>query len=286
MPQNHIDAVLVKLSISIPGNTEDDEILTAEVKRQQEMTGDVGGWKSNRLPSEAMSPLNSAVGAIRKRGYKLTLPWLTGLRILPTRSHDRYVRDIEQEGPVQFEAAKQAWLSAYPGWVEQMRINKNGNFRPEEYPPAAELADMFHFAVHYQPFPQSNHFVATLMEGTRAEMQEQFERHTDLRIRAAVGDVWRQLLEPVRKMAQTLAEPEKGFHQTLLGNIRDILDRVPLLNVTNNAELTQAAGEIRALTQVDIEDLKKNPVIRAEYATRANELATRFGELGIRRMAA
>lgn len=282
----NIPAVLVRLSISAPGNTQENEEMTEEYKNSKGMSGDVGAWHEKRLPAEAMHPLNSAIGKIRKRHYGLTTPWEKGFRILLTAAQPRYDADITQQGTDEFQAAQTEWLAAYPGWVEQVRIMKNGTFKPSDYPPAEAFRSLFKWKMHYLPFPKADHFVESISESAREEMRASLESTLEARVNAAVTDVWQRLLDPVQKIADRLSNPDAKIYDSLIENVRDIVARVPLLNLTGNATLSRAAREIeQRLASLDPEALRRNPMLRQQAATQASELAARFGSLGFRRFA-
>ena len=68
-----IDALLVRLSISTPGNIAQDDDITREIKTLHSLTGDVGEWKGKRLESADMTLCASARYAVESRNKKLTL---------------------------------------------------------------------------------------------------------------------------------------------------------------------------------------------------------------------
>jgi hypothetical protein len=283
----NIAAVLVKLSLSTPGNSATDEELTEETKQRHSMSGDVGKWKANKLDPEDVKPITQAIGIVRTKHYKLTLPWERGFRLLPAHSQSKYAEEVETAGQQCFFRMRDEFISGYPAAVERMRIQLNGRFNADDYPDPVIMRAAFRFKVSYQPMPESSHFITSIASGELDRMRQSLEEANQERINQAIADVWERLLTPLRTMAARLTEPKPMFRATLVSNVFEIVDLIPALNLDRDPAIEAAAREIRErLGTITADALKDSPVLRTETAATALALAEQFGRIGKRKLAA
>lgn len=149
---------------------------------------------------------------------------------------------------------------------------------------------MFDIRCEYYPVPRPEHF--------NPEMQrlygEALSSITEKKIQDAVSETWKRLIEPVQAMAEKLSQPDAIFRDSLVSNVREMVELVPMLNLTNDRRLTEAARLIQTqLANFDADsvgtvasNLRDSRVDRREFAERAASLVARFGNLGQRKLAA
>jgi hypothetical protein len=63
------------------------------------------------------------------------------------------------------------------------------------------------------------------------------------------------------------------FHDTLVENMRDLLDRVPALNLTGDPEITTMTNAMRELVAYDANTLREDFSVRSEVSAKAALLA-------------
>jgi len=92
-----------------------------------------------------------------------------------------------------------------------------------------------------------------------------------------MGTLWNRLYEPVQKMAETLATPDKEFHKSLIENIKKVTAILPDLNLAKDASLEKMAKEIDAkLCKYDMDELKLDVVVRQETAEAAKDILNKM----------
>jgi hypothetical protein len=84
-----------------------------------------------------------------------------------------------------------------------------------------------------------------------------------------------RLKEVVSHMVERLKEPESRFHASLVTNVFELVDLLPLLNVNQDQELNRFAGEIKnRLCGFTARDLKRNEILRVATANDAAQILT------------
>ena len=66
---------------------------------------------------------------------------------------------------------------------------------------------------------------------------------------------------------------ENKFHDTLVTNLVKLVDVLPKLNITNDANLDRLAEQVRASLLVDPKELRKSESIRNDTANAADAIA-------------
>jgi hypothetical protein len=64
---------------------------------------------------------------------------------------------------------------------------------------------------------------------------------------------------------------QNGFHGTLVGNVRELADNIPRLNVFGDPDLAAFAERMHKIASVDAKDLKESYALRHSTAIAARE---------------
>ena len=270
------------------------------------------------IDPKALSPGNKLAGAARKQHKKLTSPYSDdSTRIIAAAGYRKYM-----DGMAEAEREYWAWYNrdfkpAYPGLVLKAKQTRKADFRGNEYPdfhlidmeqgtwrdstPSSKLDRKFAFAVTPAPVPIANHFDGLIGVSDRdmRTIREAAVNDANARIERAVGDVWARLLVVVENMVERLkvyGQPltdaqgnETGkkafFLDTLVTNISDLIEVVPILNVTGDPEIARAAERIsNELTQFSPEVLRRSTTTRSDVLRSAEDIMSQIR--GTRRVVA
>lgn len=280
---NITNAVLVRLSIGQFNNSREDDSITKEVKVLHQLSGKAGKWVKIKLPETALEAIRKHASACRTEHYRLTLPWVEGQRLLPLSARAVYSEKMETLRK-EFDGHVERFIQKYPEHVEEARKMHNGTFNESDYPDPLIVRRMFTFAVETTPVPAANHFSGIVGEEL-TRIRQELEATNAKRIEQAVADTWNRLLDPVSKMATTLASKDAIFRDSLVGNIRAITGLIPQLNVTGDPRLAKAAEEVsKVLGSLEPDLLRNSTVIRRQAADAASSFVKRFGALGVRKL--
>lgn len=240
---------------------------------------------------KALLPENPKLEAIQKWAngfrdfiYTNTLPWDDGgWRIGQVSRHMEFMQkagDKMREG----EGLVEEFLADYAVAVENAKFTLANLFDAEDYPGVEEVRTKFRFTLDVQTLPNVEDF--RVIEGVPQEEVEKLvgvaKNSVEARVKAAMDVAYEKLYEVVAKMASTLTAYSDGsikkFNDTLVGNIAELVEAMPALNITGDAKLASLAAQAQELAQYAAMDLRKNPEVRKAAITEANALAAQFKE--------
>lgn len=264
-------SILINLSLSKFGTTRTDHTVTGEVLLNKSANGDSGSWKTKLLPKDCTKAINQIDNTIRKHHRMNTLPWSDkGSRILPSKNFDKYMTEIRRLHRER-DALVEAFRRMYPTYLADAQRNMGALFNPEHYPNAHDAAGQFELKVTASPIPDSDDFRVTL--GDDAELKK-IKADLDTEIKSAENnatiDLFDRICDPLAKIAERLSDPDAKFKDSLVGNLHDIVDLAPHLNVTDNPKLQKVVSSIKKqLSYYTPDALRNSPTDRSQAAAKA-----------------
>ena len=142
-----------------------------------------------------------------------------------------------------------------------------------------------HPAYRITPVPDAEHFIAQLASDDTERVKRDIERHVEEQLHGAVGDLYRRFGEAVERVSERLREDDDGkplvFRDTMISNIRDLVDVVPRLNIFGDDELARLCEQVKEkIASVEPDALRPSktfdPAARAQVKRNADELAEKF----------
>lgn len=283
-------AMLVSLSLGAWQGLAIDRDVTREVAERHDAENP-GIFRKFLVAREAVKTVQRVQREARGFFYAHTLPWIDGgMRIRPAERYIEFVAQI-REWERRCEAAADAFAEAYPALVETARVELNGLFREEDYPSAEEVRARFRFEYHAAPLPVADDFRVALPASEAERIRTELRRRLADAQAQAMADLWQRLHKAVTHAVEQLSKPEQTFRDTLLGNLAELVELLPSLNIGGDERLAAAGVEIeRRLLSVSAgllvenrealkaanDELRTNPQARAEAAKAAKAIADKM----------
>ena len=135
------------------------------------------------------------------------------------------------------------------------------------------------------PVPDADHFIAQLASDDTERVKRDIERHVEEQLHGAVGDLYRRMAEAVERVSERLQEDDDGkplvFRDTMISNIRDLVDVVPRLNIFGDETLAQLCEQVKEkIASVEPDALRPSrtfdPAARAQVKRDADALVEKF----------
>jgi len=271
-------AMLAAVHIRLWTATKYDKKASEEVANQHGAHTNAGRYNKRLLQGATkLEALQTIAGQIRQHFYKLTLPWSDeGFRILPAEllfDFAEGMRALENR----FVPAVDAFIAAYPAYIEQMRPALNGLFRSEDYESPDTIRSKFGLRLEIKPIPSGDDFRVKLSREQRARLAEEIDRDVRESLSRGTRDLWMRLRKVVAHMVEILNDPEARLHTSVVDNVTELVDLLPRLNVTGDPQLDAFAVEIRnRLCLYNSRELKQNDQIRSETARDAAAIMERI----------
>lgn len=236
---------------------------------------------------DALSELKSHNNLWKKNHERLTIPWLGSARLLAGAIIPQYLNMRAEMERVAPEVANR-FFEVHPDW-EVTGPNRMGAFFDRtDFPSLDECRERISWENLLTPLPESAQWQRiALINPEHAAMEE--ARHNEAVNRArreAHQQTWTDLLGHFNHIIEVLSKDRTRIHETLIGNLNQMLDLVPAYGpLFNDQDLLRAAAAAKeTLGTINIEDLRADPALRSRAVTNARDLLATFGELGRRRI--
>lgn len=266
-------AMLVRQSIQSWTGRKFDAVATNKIHQAEGAQADAGRYTKALVSRHALRDLSRIVSAARAHHYQNTLPWEDwGARLLPASRYFDYINE-QRQFKQQFEQAAAKFCTNYSAYVDEARVTLGGLFRESDYPSASDIKDKFSFEFVFLPLPEQADFRVHLGEAEEARVRNDIESHVQEMLKRATQDIWARAYKVVSHMQTRLADTDAGFHKTLVGNIQELADLLPSLNIMDDPELAQLAKEMKQeLCQYEPQTLRDDAEARKRTAAKAQSI--------------
>ena len=279
------DAMLVQLRIDQWSGRKFDREVSNHVAATHDASTSAGRYNKRLLPKAALQAISAIANSARTQHYKNTLPWDdAGYRLLSIANFDHYeeLMGIMRDKLIR---ERSRFLQEYDENIEQARIDLGSMFRREDYPTREQLQGKFQLRWKIIAVPKAEHFMAKLATDDTDRIKRDIERHMAEQLNGAVGDLYRRLGEAVERVSERLRNDENGkplvFRDSLIENVRDLVDIVPRLNIFGDPVLAGLCDQVKQkIASVDPETLRPNekfdPDARRQVKKEADALMEQF----------
>ena len=277
--------LIVKPKISMLGNTGTDEEITEDVHDREHMDTHAGRYVKNLYPAAYLRPIQKIAREARRFHKTQTVCSSFG-DILPTILFTAYQTRVNAFIDL-FNDAAQVFHDQYDDIMAEARRIHNGQFKAEFYPEKEHVREQFRFTLFTAPMPRSSDVVLDyLAEEKLIELRSQLEGEATRAGVMAGQQVMGRVLSRVAKICETLTDPEAVFRDSLIDNLREVLDIAPALNIAGNPDVTRLITECREKLLKAPDTLREASAVRELTAAHAKNIALRFGQMGGRKLAA
>lgn len=272
-------AMLTALSINLWTARRIDDKATKTVMERHKVGREMGRYNKAliRTDADVFANVQKLATEAREWHYAHTLPWVhKGAQLLPAAEYLEYAGTMRGYG-VKFDAAVQEFISAYPALKAEAKKNLNGLFREDEYPSVKDLGRKYGFGFTFLPVPDADDFRVDVGKADEARIKAGITAQLQQATEQAMRDLWTRLHEPVRNMAAALQDPERRFHDTLVENLKEVVEVLPRLNLTGDEDLDAMVAEVKkSLTKFGPQALREDDEKRKATAKRAKEIAEKM----------
>jgi len=265
-------AMIVILNIRTWSARKYDRDISKEIEAIHE-SGDAGRYNKLLIERDAVNRIVKMASEARNYHYENTLPWLdTGGRLLPATNYFNYMEKIRLLKD-EFEKEVTDFLDTYLELKEEAQDRLNDMYHEDDYPSIEKLSAKYSFKTQIMPVPTADDFRVNLNEEEIEVIKESIEEQLRKSTAMAMQDLWKRLFEVVQHMVERLSKQKNKFKDSLVGNITEICDILPKLNVTDDLALNAAAAQIKErLTVYDPQTLRDNKEARSETAIEAQKI--------------
>lgn len=274
------NAMLVKLNRHKFNHNAVDKELSAKLMKEMKAKGK-NTIRVNKtiIPKECCKPWTDIYNAAGKYFYKVTMPWDDkGWRLLPVTKYKEFVKKFRKfSNDVQTEIDK--FVVNLPDYIDQGMKDLGGAAKQSDYPKEDKVREAFVFKVEYNQVASGNDFRAQVTEEERQDIIKHITDQNVAKFAMAQQSIFNRIHEVTSKLAEKMAEKApKGkrspeFRDSLIGNIQELVDVLPDLNVNSDAALDNLTKELASkLATLDPEDLRECDRLREDTKEKAEEI--------------
>lgn len=235
-------ALLVSVNISQWTGRKLDRKATETANAAHKADATAGAYHKKLLPgAKELEAVALIASQTRKFYYEQTLPWMSdGTRIISAKNYLKFVAEMRKLKS-QFENAVKDFAAAYPDLKKQAAAKLGDLYSADEYP--EDIEEKFNLEVSYFPLPDAKDFRVEISEAEKREFQRKMREVES----QAMRDAWARLHNVVKNAAEKLSDPKAIFRDSLIENIEEMTALLPMLNVSEDANLDAATREVREL---------------------------------------
>lgn len=234
------------------------------------------------IPKEAIDPISAVSTAMRAFVRAESLPWLwDGVSLLPT---DNYFPFMEgwREHSSNMNRELRGLQASWPRWIATGQRDLGDLAREYDYPTINDLPRLFRCSLDVFPVPSTSDFRAEVTDAEAEAIREQLQSRLDQQLLDAQSFLWQQMSDCVGHIVERLGAYGRNadgkitgrFHDTLIGNLRDLTERLARLNVTRDPAIEAMRLRLAAtLCPYEPEELRKNDQLRASVHDEAKRIA-------------
>jgi hypothetical protein len=209
--------------------------------------------------------IREATSTMKKFHKENTMPWdNNGGRILPSSKFAAYNLELRECKRALYEATV-AFIAGYPGYIIEAEETLGDLFNEADYPHVSEIEGRFILDTHFEKVPESGDFRVDIPEHEQTRIREQIENRVEGQHAQAMKRIWVRIFKAVEYMNQRLSEEDGVFRNSLVGNIQQLVDVLPSLNILEDPALADMTRELKErFCEYTPEDLRRNQVLRQE----------------------
>jgi ElaB/YqjD/DUF883 family membrane-anchored ribosome-binding protein len=242
-----------------------------------------------KLFRKQLEKLRTAINKARTFHRDHTFQGIGPTRVLVAGEQPAYTLGMEHHiTEIRKESAR--FIADLPAHMEAERTAKADAFRIEDYPAASKLEELFTTDYLIMPLPEPGDFLKSMAGDAAEKLKKQFEKALENTTENVRQQVLSNMLKLIAETAESLAGDgpivDKENRKGPLAKLREYMNRVPTLNITNDPQINEMLAECKKRLDVSTEVLRGSEFYRKDTAKAALLIAARFGQVGARKMAA
>lgn len=271
-------AMLVTLSISQWTGSVKDKSVENKVNDIYSAVN-AGKFSKSLVDKDALAAISTAAGKARSYFNSVTLPWNdNGTRLLPADRYGEFTSKMKElKEAFNEEAAK--FIENYQTHIDRAKDRLGELFSESAYPSMDTIGNKFNIRWHIMPVSTSDDFRVQLTQSEVDTIKKEIHKSTE----EAVVKTVEYLLETIKDMVSKIAtKMDDGtiFRNSLFGNLQELSENLPSLNITNDQRINSLVYSIKELCSCSPEDVRNDFKVREAVSAQANDILERMKGYG------
>lgn len=267
-------AILVSLTVHLWGGERTDREVSNEVTASKGADSNRGRFTKKLITGPEIKDLQSIVNRIRTYHITSTLPWQTGLRILPKSEWERYTEGLGQL-TTEFNQAVDNFAHALPQLKTNARIELGTLYNDDDYPDEQQIRNSCSLVTFMYPLPEegdwrlqlANEQTATI----RSDIEEQVKRAQYDAHKVAHNRIISALVTLQERMESDCTGRGNGLHTNTIKKIVEVCELVQAIGFEDPV-LSDTIQKLQVLATQPFTSLAKDEIVRRDTAKQAADL--------------
>lgn len=280
------EAMLVALSVGTWNPTCYDAVATTELLEQKNADRKAARVRKTLVRPERIREIRSCNRRMRQIHDLLTIPWDNqGGRILPVKHYETYCKQMDIEIEKRMTAVV-TFFGNYADAIKEAEATLGALFDPSDYDSLEDIKGRFYAYYEFTPVPDANHFIADIGEQEAERIRRGVEKQINKRVTSAVESLYTRLAEAIDAFVEHISvdKSQDGkmprMYDSMLQRLRDVVDVIPVLNLTNDQVLTRLCEDIsQAVNGISMDQFRPlAPTYAPELKTEVTQDLTQIRE--------
>ena len=248
-------ALTVRLTRKKMNRNKMDRDLSTLLQEMKEVT-DKSSLRVNKslFPKEATDKYQKVITEAAKYFYRTTTPWDDkGWRLLSIDIYKDFIKTMKGHTR-SFREAVMDFIDGFEGNIEAMKPVLGDAFRMDDYNEfflggkvnREALLEKFNLEVEYGTVSDADDLRACLTETDREVIAAHITEKNNEKFAKSQEHLITILHEHIMAIHERLSQEENIFRDTLIGNLEDLCDLIPKMNIANDQAINALAAEAKA----------------------------------------
>jgi hypothetical protein len=275
-------AMLVRLTTKKLNRNTRDKILSAEmVDRVKASEAGALRVQKSLFSKQATKAYEQLLNEARKYYYRVTLPWdYRGFQLLPVAMYKDFT-DKMKSYTSQYRELVNEFIDSVEVHISEAKDMLGEAFNIEDYNfvhtdgtvDRTALMECFDLSIEYSVIPDTNDIRVTLTDEDKQALAEEIESKSQQKFAESQKHIITLLYDHICAIHERLSVDEHVFRDSLIGNLEQLCDLIPKLNISNDPTINNLAREAKAkIASWDPGALREDNVARKEVAKAADEI--------------
>jgi hypothetical protein len=249
-------AMTVKLfRKKINRNTMDKEL--SDLLIEQKNVAEKGSVRVNKsiFPKSLTDPYQKIISETAKFFYRTTSPWDDkGYRLLSVKMYKEFTKQIKKYTR-EFREAVNYFIDHLEGAIEEQKAALGDAFNRNDYQHLFHsngqinreyLEDCFNLEIEFGTVSDADDLRASLTEEDREILKQHITEKNNEKFAKSQRHIIDELRDAILSVHERLCKEENIFRDTLIGNLEELCDLIPKMNVAGDPAIDQLAADAKA----------------------------------------
>lgn len=251
-----------------------DRSVTNEINNQKNASQDAGRYNKLLMSKEETEAITKIVSKGRKFHYENTLVWSeNNERLLTIGLYFKYIEEMIKMQS-EFQSVTEKFYETYPQKILAEKSRLGDLYNEADYPTVDEIRRKFRFEFKFMPVPENNLHVE-LSESEINNIRASVEDEINKRVEGAVKEVWGRINDVLTHMRDKLKDADAIFRDSLFGNMQELIELLPSLNITNDPKIGAIIKEMQSI-KVTPEEARNSPELRKVAVQQVDDILNNF----------